>query len=432
MTGKKRKGKDYLKLGRSLAENHYKTENKKSANSQTDSGMKKPFKKALFRLNQFFGNRIFTWFYHYIKSRFGRKYPFQTYGKDDNGIYQFSNKLTKIACAADWASDTPESLLIAGKIAKQKPEYTIHLGDTYFVGEPDEIKDNFINKKSSWHRGSKGSFALLGNHEMFSRGIGYFKYLLPSLGLKSSTNDEYTGQKASFFCLESDHWRVVGLDTGYSSIGAIPILENISLLGKIPLLGKLLIPKCSLHEKLMEWLKNSVKLKGDKKGLIFLSHHQYCSAFEKDFGVIGKQLGKLVGSKRPVIWIWGHEHRMSVYSKYGIAPCLTAYGRCIGHGGMPVELVKDIPSEKIIKKKPLVLFDNRLRETIDGIKVGFNGYLMLNIEINNLEIEYYDQVKKVLTEKWTVDNKTGILKGISIQNDEKNLTLTQELNNAIK
>jgi len=251
MPGKTRNKKDYLKLGRTLAENHFKTESKKSKINLPEFEQNKPVNKALFKISQFFDNHLVTWFYHYIRSRFGRKHPFQTYGKNETGIYKFPNTLIKIACAADWASDTAESETIAYKISSSQPEYTIHLGDTYFVGEPDEIKANFIDKNSTWHRGSKGSFALLGNHEMFSRGIGYFKNLLPSMGIKSASG-KYSGQKASFFCLENDYWRVIGLDTGYNSIGAVPIIENMDFIEKIPLIGnllaKILIPQCSLHE----------------------------------------------------------------------------------------------------------------------------------------------------------------------------------------
>jgi len=184
--------------------------------------------------------------------------------------------------------------------------------------------------------------------------------------------------------------------------------------------------------KLIEWLKKNVKLDTDKRGIIFLSHHQYCSAFEKDFEVLGMQLGKLVGSNRPVLWIWGHEHRMSIYGLYGSSPCIKAYGRCIGHGGMPVELVKILPKNNKINKKPLVLFDNRKKETIDGVSIGYNGYTLLNFDKDKLEIEYYDSEKRIVSENWEINNKTGKLNGISIESEDKDLTITQELNTGIK
>jgi hypothetical protein len=445
MEEKARKEKDYLNLGRTLAENHFKTEAAK-AEKPVPPPTGKPIDEALFRLNVFFHNSIgsvIRWFYHYIRSRFGKKHRFRTYNdaaaKGDNGIYRMANSNVKAACAADWASDTPESDIIGRRMEFHSPEYTIHLGDTYFVGSPAEIKHNFINENASWCKGSRGTFALMGNHEMYSRGIGYFDYLLPVMGIKNESG-EYTGQKASFFCLENDYWRVIGLDTGYNSLAAVPIIENFAIFEKIPFLGKYLFPKCSLPVELMDWLEKTVKPDNDKRGLIFLSHHQYCSAFERDYNVIGEQLGKFTGDSRPAIWIWGHEHRFSVYGryggmkggKYGKGPCITAYGRCIGHGGMPIELAEEAPSGKIIEQKPLVLYDNRYKETIGGTPVGHNGYMVLNFNNEMLDIDYYDSSRRLLTEKWKANLTTGGVEGINIELEEKELTVAQEPRLAIK
>jgi hypothetical protein len=48
--------------------------------------------------------------------------------------------------------------------------------------------------------GAKGSFALNGNHEMYADGNGYWKMVLPRMGLKERGNSEWgAGQWASFF-----------------------------------------------------------------------------------------------------------------------------------------------------------------------------------------------------------------------------------------
>ena len=74
---------------------------------------------------------------------------------------------------------------------------------------------------------------------------------------------------------------------------------------------------------------------GDKRGLVLLSHHGPHSGFESWFQIPSRQLAKLI--HRPVIWYWGHEHRLAIYDKYRVAGGIETYGRCIGHGGMPVE-----------------------------------------------------------------------------------------------
>jgi hypothetical protein len=52
---------------------------------------------------------------------------------------------------------------------------------------------------------------------MYARGYAYFDRMLPRLG--PITNGKTHGQKASYFCLENQHWRIIALDTGYDSIG---------------------------------------------------------------------------------------------------------------------------------------------------------------------------------------------------------------------
>ncbi len=79
----------------------------------------------------------------------------------------------RIALAGDWATGTDEAAEVAGLMAHFDPHYSIHLGDVYYVGDADEVDENFLGKKTSnyeacrWPRGSHGAFALNGNHEMY-------------------------------------------------------------------------------------------------------------------------------------------------------------------------------------------------------------------------------------------------------------------------
>lgn len=82
------------------------------------------------------------------------------------------------------------------------PDYTIHLGDIYFVGMKEETTDNFISENCSWPKGSSGSFSLLGNHEMYSRGISFFRDLLPTLGIRSNKEKNIWDKKPASFVLK--------------------------------------------------------------------------------------------------------------------------------------------------------------------------------------------------------------------------------------
>ncbi|MDQ3020801.1 MAG: metallophosphoesterase [Bacteroidota bacterium] len=403
----KREAKDYLNLWRSEAQNHYRTA-KNKAESKKEEKKKGIPKSAGNKVTDFFHNRIFSWAYHYFRSRFGAKNEFLNYtSTEDNGVYKLEKTSSEdkagisIALVSDWATDTDQSNKIASLVQDREPDYSIHLGDTYFVGMKIEMDISFLSKESCWYRGTSGSFSLLGNHEMYSRGVSYFKDLLPSMGIYSKEQNKYLGQKASYFCLENEHWRIISLDTGYNSVGT-PIIEFI-----FP-------AKCELEESIMNWLDKTLDLKNDKRGIVILTHHQYCSAFEGDYKKSAEQLASIIGKERNVLWFWGHEHRLTAYGKYKTENGITAYGRCIGHGGMPVEFKEKIKEDKA-KECNLVLYDDRKLTKIENMDIGYNGFAMLNINGEELSAEYIDSNDEMLfKEVWISDNQSGQIKGKEI------------------
>jgi hypothetical protein len=247
------------------------------------------------------------------------------------------------------------------------------------VGDRDEIAENFLgisppqarHAPCAWPRGTKGSFALLGNHEMYSRAIAYFEDMLPALG--PVENGRSRGQRASYFCLENRDWRVIGLDTGYRSQGA-------------PLLEYLRAGDCALPDALVDWLRDVVRLDpADKRGIVLLSHHQNYSRFDDWTPKPAQQLAALID--REVIWFWGHEHRLAVYRPFRTPGGLLAHGRCVGHGGMPV----DLPPRKPLHPDCAILFaDARPYPNDEGLHVGFNGYARLDFRAERLRVDYVD------------------------------------------
>jgi Calcineurin-like phosphoesterase len=392
--GAPRRPEDYLGLSRSVAANHFRSELTKSST-----------RSPKFIISDFFSSRSFTWIFYYIQSRMGFKHPYTShYDKTDNGVYQMSdNSPVSIAIAGDWATFTIQSIAIADRMRALKPHFTIHIGDTYYVGAPHEIKNNFTKKGAPWPHGSLGSFALLGNHEMYARGIAFYDELLPSMGLKSKGKSGK--QKAPFFCLQNKYWRILGLDTGYHSIGSIPILEMVSWF----------TPICRFDQKMMDWLKETVGLGNpdDKRGLLILTHHQYISAFHNDaeYMTPATQLATLIGKDRPVVWLWGHEHKFSVYEKCQVDKGITAYGRCIGHGGMPIELKsKEFkPDKKKNGFDKLVMVDQRQDPKAgEQFALGYNGFALVNLKGKTLEIEYHDVNEKLFSELWEPTAEGGV------------------------
>lgn len=347
--------------------------------------------------------RVVLWVWHYLRSRFGRKHPFLDYtaAGGDNGVYDLadaSDDPVVVSLMGDWGSGTKEAYDAAQRVSQDAPHFTIHLGDVYYVGAPVEIRENMLGGKVRWPGGARGSFALNANHEMYAQGVGYFRDLLPKLGLSGDG-----GQKASFFCLKDDHWLVIGLDTGYYSIG-LPILEVIFK------------PDCRLHDQLLAWLRDEVRLEEDtQRGVVFLSHHQYYSGFESGYPRPAEQLSQLI--RRPVLWLWGHEHRFALYGKHAAGSNgLAAYGRCLGHGGLPIEDIRDEPKRGDKYQVGLVLYDRRERTRIGALQtpVGYNGYANLTFQGEELAIEYKDTQQPLVRERWRVGDG-GVLEGVSIE-----------------
>ncbi len=371
-------------------------------------------------LKDFLSIRVFSWLRHYLASRFGARHPFPDYTtqSDDNGVYRLDKSAAgdeeiRIGLAGDWASGVYEADVVGRMMRKFQPHFTIHLGDTYFVGTQQEIEENFFSVVK-WPLGSRGSFAVNGNHEMYAKGKAYFEYLLPRLGMRGAERT-FQGQKASYFCLENDHWRIIALDTAYHALG-IPIVEKLSR------------ANCTLTGAQRRWLKDEVFKTDDKRGVIFLSHHQYFSAFETAYSRPGIQLARILD--RPVLWIWAHEHRMAVYKKGQVGDGMEVYGRCIGHGGMPVEI--GYPPDKRSGRDFLVAYDDRRSRFADGHPVGYNGFANMTVKGDEVTIDYRDiENQSMLSETWVANNATGQIRGIDIQLKQPELTLVRGLTEAI-
>jgi len=429
MSGKqiiKRNHKDYLNLRRSEAQNHARTQQ----SLYKAKRIKKPKRNPI---GIFLSLDVFVWGFHYVKSRFGKKHPFLDYTHSaTGGVFEMyseqsgnKNKI-RIVAAADWATYTEESCRIGELMKKESGDYTIHLGDTYYVGAPAEIQSNFIGEDAPWPKGNSGTLALPGNHEFYSNGDAYFKRLLKTMFVRTKTG--MVAQEASFFCLENDYWRIIGLDTGYYSVGRL-IIEWI------------IRPDAHLDHALVDWLKNQVKLADDNRGLIIFSHHQYCSAFEDQYPKPAEVLKELIGADREVIWIWGHEHRFAVYGKYQSKNGIRAFGRCIGHGGMPPEIGK-IKSGKEVYKEPeperareshLVFYDQRKKDIIGKTIIGHNGYIVMDMDEDKLSIEYKDEKNWLFKEEWQVDLQTMKIAGKAWNNPAVDLKLVAgSFNDAVK
>jgi hypothetical protein len=366
-------------------------------------------------LKAFLPSHLAAWITHVARYWFQKKHPFVTYPADgDRGIHRIDDRVT-MSFVGDWGTGTDEAQKVADCVQQFGPDFTVHLGDVYFVGGEREIQENFLGEATSpylpvkWPMGRLGSFALSGNHEMYARGNGYFKTVLPKMGLKEPDAEWGSGQEAGFFCLQNEYWRVIGIDTGYNSTGfdwgRMPILKRSKWLRKAISFK----PTCAIPEPLLSWLRETIKPDDDNRGIILLTHHGCYSAFSEWYQIPAIQLNQII--HRPAIWFWGHEHKLAIYDRFRVKNGIEAHGRCIGHGGMPVERGSepDLPC-------PLLAWDNRRYENDEKIDVGFNGHANLSFDGPEVSMEYVDLDGRVLiSERWRVDLSSGQLEGASLE-----------------
>jgi hypothetical protein len=380
-----------------------------------------------------------------FKILFGQRPPRYKEG-GDSGVYELetapgSDSIT-IALFGDWGTYTNAANLLAKRardINSPNPEsddsievttdYTIHLGDTYFTGSDDEIDQCFNPEHKIWTYGRFGSFAMLGNHEMYSHATHYYKDLLDDWMGARRSGQRVRKQAYSYFCLQNDFWKIIALDTGTDSPSS-SIKPGDQLRGNLAL---------ELREDQLKWLKQEVKLGQDQnKGIILLSHHEPWGAFKRaEFPEPAKQLAdaSLIGRERRVLWFWGHEHYLSMYRCNIEENRIKAFGRCIGHAGMPVELDKMVIKEENRGKDYLVLYDRRLRRIADNrqrTKLGFNGFAFLTLQGATATIDYYDNhtdsaKRKIITETWKAENGSLVATGIHshIPATDEQLTVTE-------
>jgi hypothetical protein len=80
---------------------------------------------------------------------------------------------------------------------------------------------------------------------------------------------------------------------------------------------------------------------------------------------------------------------------------------------MPIELKSNtfVPNVKTHGNSKLVAVDTREKPGTGGYPLGYNGYVLLTVDNETLEMAYHDVHSKILSEKWVADIGTGTIKG---------------------
>jgi 3',5'-cyclic AMP phosphodiesterase CpdA len=270
-----------------------------------------------------------------------------------------------IALLGDWGTGQEAARKLLTKIASKKPDAVFHLGDVYYSGTENEVKNYFYAiwqkvlgiPKVAWDSpltdtaAKPATFHLSGNHDMYAGGGPYYSVI------------KMLGQPASYFCVRNKDWQFIALDTGLHDSN--PVAQGSATF---------------LEDTEVEWLKDKIANAGGRK-TVLLSHHQLFSASDKINGSsVNEQLNAQVKDVLPQVtaWLWGHEHNLVVYRKFQ-----NVLGRCVGHGAFPVavdqteELSPDVPIEDVHLDK----------DQTGGLFL--HGYALLKLDGKNATATYF-------------------------------------------
>jgi hypothetical protein len=232
----------------------------------------------------------------------------------------------------------------------------------YYTGTQSEFDDRFIPVLEKHVAGRIPLYTLNANHEMDTHGLAYFAYLAkrrqPSAGGASIHR-----QEGSYFCLTSDHYQIIGIDTAFEKNGRLQKGEQ----------------KNWLQARLSEG-------KSANKINILLSQNE---PFEREAQkLLTEDLQAPVANKWIDLWFWGDQHYCALYPP---GPLTPFGGSCIGHGGYPYR-VKDEDDFATHLVRPLFAeLETRFPAELDVRPgLGNNGFCMLKLSPGAVEIKYLD------------------------------------------
>lgn len=234
---------------------------------------------------------------HYLENR-DRKAPFVT----DPRLVALPDATT-IDVVGDWGTGYwrkgTGAEAVAARVAADRPDYTVHLGDVYYAGTSTEEHDKLI---ALWPAGARGSFALNSNHEMYDGAHSYFAML--------AAGGAFAAQGGcSYVALQNAHWLFIGLDTAYDSTGHLYLdgaIETVQI----------------------DFLR-AMAAQAGQRGIAVLSHHEGFDLAGTTTTALWQQVVLGLG-RAPDAWYWGHAHNGVVY-----APAHGCAARCVGHGAIP-------------------------------------------------------------------------------------------------
>jgi hypothetical protein len=117
---------------------------------------------------------------------------------------------------------------------------------------------------------------------------------------------------------------------------------------------------------------------------MLLSHHQPFSVYGHAGPILEEKLGPVLGGPGVDAWFWGHEHRCMTFADHAG----VRFGRCIGHGGVPVYMWHDeqdrVPSPGLSEYRPFI------RTGLE--RWARMGFAVVDLDGPALDVHYVDEL----------------------------------------
>jgi Calcineurin-like phosphoesterase len=264
----------------------------------------------------------------------------------DDFVYPLAEKCT-VVLVGDWGTGKERARNVADRIREIDPDHVIHMGDIYPSGTVEKTQENFIDVWEDHGPSNAKYWSLIGNHDMDAKGAGFFGLVLTFC----------QDQEASYFSLQNEHWKLIGLDTAFRDY--------------------------DLEPRQLDWLDARLEDGGARN--VLLTHHQMFSAVDPrpQKAKLRETMKRFVDTGRIFGWFWGHEHWMLSYGRDENVPYLA---RAIGHGGKRVMNVEDKHDGQA---PPVRQYWRQRHPTIEGRSL--NGFVVMRFNGPNVEISYPDE-----------------------------------------
>jgi hypothetical protein len=230
----------------------------------------------------------------------------------------------RMALFADFGNGLYAAREVARRIIERKLPYAFHLGDVYYDGTEKEFADYFAKPLEPLLPTTE-LFMVAGNHEMYSRGVPFQRYLAD----KARRFPAMQRQNAEMFRLRGPGFQIIGLDTMWCG------WESQFYRGNAPKLDQ------STKDLLESWLID--KDPSDDLTILLSSNEPWTIDSDKPTQ-LRAELEPFIRRGLIDLWFWGNVHHCALYEgwqfKDAVEPGFVS--SCVGHAGYPFYTQKKV------------------------------------------------------------------------------------------